>query len=98
MTEAAAQNDYGNPDLTAEMIMLLAELTGILANPVVEQAWKKAIDSVQLYVDELGPRTLNPWAFQDTDYLVQYFARWFTFLPSPRAVVLARSYRSLFCT
>jgi len=78
-----ARSDYGNPDLTEEMVGLLDELTVILANPVVEQAWKRAIDGVQLYVDELGPRKLNPWAYQPTDYLVDYFATWFTFLAEP---------------
>lgn len=81
MTEA--KSNHGNPDLTEEMAQLLDKLTVILTNPVVEQAWQKAVDGVQLYVDELGPKRLNPWAFQPTKYLVEYFATWFTFLAKP---------------
>ena len=50
---------------------------------MVERAWRAAIDGVQLYVDELGPRQLNPWAHQPSSFLVDYFADWFTFLAQP---------------
>ena len=77
-TPSAAQ-----PPLTEQMEDMLSQLEVILANPVVEEAWYKAIEHVQPTVDELGPEQPNPWVGQHPSYLVEYYRGWFTFLAEP---------------
>lgn len=69
-----------NPPLTPKMIELLDELRVIVQNPVVEAAFNEAIAELDPIVEDGSP---NPWLGKTVDYLVEYFAAWFTWLPSP---------------
>jgi len=66
--------------LTPAMEALLEELRLIVKNPVVEAAYNEAIAHVQPYVEDGSE---NPWIGKTIDYFVEYFAAWFTFLPTP---------------
>lgn len=68
------------PSLTPTMKRLLEDLRGIAANPVVEAAYNDAIVHVAPFVED-GSK--NPWVGQPIEYFIEYFACWFTFLPSP---------------
>ncbi len=66
--------------LTEGMEKLIDELKEIFSNPVVEAAYNDAIANVQpiLYTGKK-----NPWVGKTSDYFINYFKNWFTFLPIP---------------
>ncbi len=59
---------------------LFDELAVIVSNPVVVAAYNDAIANVQ---PDLSDGDDNPWVGRDIDYFVDYFRRWFDFLPTP---------------
>lgn len=69
-----------NPPLTASMDRLIQDLREIVSNPVVEAAYNDAIANVQPL---LSDGKVNPWKGKTIDYFVDYFKKWFTFLPQP---------------
>ena len=69
------------PPLTKEMKDLIQELRDIVSNPVVEAAYNDAIANVIPIIEPQGIK--NPWIGQTVDYFVEYFRKWFTFLPQP---------------
>lgn len=68
------------PPLTPRMQELLGQLRSIMDNPVVAAAFNDAVSHVVPHVEDGSP---NPWIGQTPDYFIEYFAAWFTFLPSP---------------
>lgn len=71
------------PPHTAPMDRIMAELRVIAANPVVVAAYNDAIANLDPFVMELGTQQENPWAGTSIDDFVDYFDKWFTFLPQP---------------
>ena len=66
--------------LTPQMKELIQELRLIVSNPVVESVYNDAIANVQPLLED---GTSNPWVGQDVEYFIEYFEKWFTFLPLP---------------
>ncbi|MFD2785519.1 phosphatidylserine decarboxylase [Hymenobacter rubripertinctus] len=71
------------PPHTAPMNQLMGELRIIAANPVVVAAYNDAIAHLDPFVMELGTQQENPWTGTSIDDFVNYFDKWFTFLPQP---------------
>jgi phosphatidylserine decarboxylase len=71
------------PPHTAEMKQVMDELRVIVANPVVEAAYNDAIAHLDPFVQELGTQQDNPWKGTNVNDFVNYFDKWFTFLPQP---------------
>lgn len=73
--------------LTPAMEAIMKELEILAANPLVEAAYNDAIANVQpiLYhgAQELMNQSANPWIGQPISYFIDYFRKWFTFLPTP---------------
>lgn len=68
--------------LTPTMKILIQELRDIVSNPEVEKAFNEAIANVIPIIPN-GTNEPNPWAGKTIDHFVDYFAGWFTFLPTP---------------
>jgi phosphatidylserine decarboxylase len=71
------------PDHTPEMKKIMDELRVIVKNPVVEAAYNTAIANLDPFIMELGIQQDNPWTGTTVDDFVDYFDKWFTFLPQP---------------
>lgn len=59
---------------------LMKELKQLMANPVVKAAYNEAIINVQPKLPYGGD---NEWVGKDEKYFINYFDKWFDFLPSP---------------
>lgn len=71
------------PPHTASMKKIMDELRVIAKNPVVEAAYNDAIAHLDPFIMELGIQQENPWAGTSIEDFVNYFDKWFTFLPQP---------------
>lgn len=71
------------PAHTPEMTEIMNELRVIVSNPVVEAAYNTAIANLDPFIMELGIQQENPWTGTTIDDFVEYFDKWFTFLPQP---------------
>jgi phosphatidylserine decarboxylase len=71
------------PPHTPQMKKIMDELRVIAANPVVISAYNDAIANLDPFVMELGIQQENPWTGTSIDDFVNYFDKWFTFLPQP---------------
>lgn len=71
------------PPHTPQMKKIMDELRVIAANPVVVSAYNDAIANLDPFVMELGTQQENPWTGTSIDDFVNYFDKWFTFLPQP---------------
>ena len=65
------------------MTHLMKELREIVSNPVVEAAYNTAIANLDPFIMELGMQQENPWTDTTVEDFVEYFDKWFTFLPQP---------------
>ncbi|WP_332878385.1 phosphatidylserine decarboxylase [Massilia sp. S19_KUP03_FR1] len=73
------------PAHTPAMKKIMDELRVIVANPVVEAAYNTAIANLDPFIMELGIQEENPWSGTTVDDFVNYFDKWFTFLPQPQS-------------
>lgn len=73
------------PPLTPAMKKLISALKRIALNPVVEAAYNEAVSNVQVNIFDMETQQTitNPWAGTTIEYFIEYFEKWFTFLPSP---------------
>lgn len=74
---------HTQPALTTKMKELMVRLREIARNDEVISAYNNAINHVTDHVDVIGPAEKNPWKGQPIRYFVDYFEKWFTYLPTP---------------
>ncbi len=72
-----------DPELDQHIKDLIEELKVIMSNDKVKSAYEEAIKNLTPTVYYEHEVVENPWTGASIEYFINYFKKWFTFLPQP---------------